>query len=397
MSAQGNLEEQFRTFSTYSVEPKKAVEMLAQARSECPVPHSEELGGFHIFLNDVDVRKALGDFRTFASSPSVLRPYVEGSPTLLPISLDPPEHNVWRKIITDGVNARAAERISGALRGTIVECIEGFAGRGECDLVPEMTEILPMRAIFFVLGFEKSLHKMVRELTLRTLGSVANPKEFEANFKEFTAFSFKQIELRRANPQDDFLTVLAQSKIDDEYLKPADIGAILTGLLIAGNGTTVSTMTSMFYEVFSRPELKDELINNPDRIPDAVEESLRLNCPVFGLYRRTTEPVERYGKTIPANDTVYLCYQAANRDPAVYRDPDTFDINRERNQHLAFGFGRHSCPGAPIARMDMRLALEEILKRLPDIELAEPDAVAAHFEGAETVMIPSLKVRFTPR
>ena len=391
------IEREFAGFSTYRGTPAEALALFDRARGVCPVPHSDQLGGFHVFISYEDVRKGLLDWRTYRSGPSALRPYVEGTPVFPPNSLDPPEHSPWRQIFSDGVNLRTAERIEPLVHQDIIDCITAFEGRGHCDLVAEMTERVPMSAIFHVLGLDAGLHDRVRELTLRTLGSVTDMAEFARNFGEFVGFGNDEVEKRRSDPKDDYLTVLAQARLGDRPLEPSKIGAAVASLLVAGHGTTVASMTALFYEVLRRPDIKRQLIVDPALIPVAVEEGLRLHHPFFGLYRQATRNVTVNGSEIQNGESVYLCWQAGNRDPAMFSDPNEFRLDRGPIPHLSFGLGRHSCVGSATARMEMRLALTELLDRLPDIELGDPDAIAFEFHGAETAAIPSLPARFTPR
>lgn len=396
MSDVEDLKERFSTFSTYSGTPAEALELFDQARSRCPVPHSDQLGGFHLFLTYEDVRKGLLDWRTYSSGPSALRPYVEGTPKFPPNSYDPPEHSPWRQIFSDGVNTRSAERITPAVHADIIKFIEGFASRGECDLVADLAERVPMNAIFYILGLEESMHETVRHLTLKTLASVSDMEVFKENFIAFSAFGYEQVEKKRSNPAEDYLTILAEARMGDRPLTPDEIGACVISLLTAGHGTTVASMTNLFYEVLRNPQIKQQLLDDPSLIPVAVEENLRMHHPFFGLYRQATKDVTVNGSEIKAGETVYMCWQAGNRDPEAFPDPNSFRLDRNSNIHLSFGLGRHSCVGAATARMEMKLALEELLARLPDIELVDADSIAFEFHGAETSAIPALPARFTP-
>ena len=191
--------------------------------------------------------------------------------------------------------------------------------------------------------------------------------------------------------------MLAQAQLGDRPLTPEEIGASVISLLTAGHGTTVASMTNLFYEVLRNPAIKQQLIEDPSLIPQAVEENLRLHHPFFGLYRQATADVTVNGSDIKAGDSIYLCWQAGNRDPGVFPDPDSFRLDRGPISHLSFGLGRHSCVGSATARMEMQHGLRKLLERLPDIELIAPETVEFEFHGAETAAIPRLPARFTPR
>lgn len=390
------LRRDFAQFSTYSVSPKQALDMFHRARGLCPVPHSDALGGFHMFLTYDDVKKGLLDWRTYSSSPSVLRPHIEGTPVFPPNSYDPPEHNFWRRLFTDGVNVQQAERIVPSVEADIDRCLDALAPRGHCDLVADLAERVPMLAIFHILGLGEEQHDQVRQLTLSMLSSFQDSDAFSRIFREFGEFGHAEVEKRRRDPRDDYLTVLAEAKLGDRPLSAEEVGSVVISLLTAGHGTTVASMTNLFYEVLRNPEIKRQLLDDPALIAVAVEENLRLHHPFFGLYRRATRDVAVNGSEIRAGESVYMCWQAGNRDPAKYPDPDTFRLDRGELNHLSFGVGRHSCVGSATARMEMQLALAKLLERFPDIELIDADAVEFEFHGAETCAISRLPARFTP-
>lgn len=386
----------FASFSTYSTTPSEALELFDAARGKCPVPHSEQLGGFHLLLDHEDVRKGLIDWRRLSNGPAVLRPLAEGTPRFPPLDYDPPEHGQWRKIFTDGLNPTTPERIEALVQRDTVHLIEGFAGRGHCDLVEDLAEVVPMNALFHILGIEENMHEQVRTMTINLLASVGDPDTFRRLFEEFAAMGYAEVQARRDEPRDDYLTTLAQATMDGRPLTPAEIGATMNSLLVAGHGTTVAAMTNLFWEVLSRPEIRRSLIDDPALIPVAIEEALRMHTPFFGLYRMATEDLSIRDVEIRKGESVYMCWQAANRDPSHFEDPNDFRLDRAQNNHLTFGLGRHSCVGAPTARMQLRIVLTELLARLPDIHLTIEGDPPFVFMGAETCAIKSLPAEFTP-
>lgn len=392
-----SLAREFEHFSSYSSTPAKANDLVERARSKCPVPHSNELGGFHLFMNFEDVRKGLLDWRTYSSTPSSLRPYVEGTPVMPPNSFDPPLHTTWRKVFSDGVNARAAERIEPEIRADTIRFIEDLAERGECDLHLDLAEKVPMNVIFHILGLEREHHEEIRRMSMELLATVDDIDRFTALFHQFAEYGLEEVNKRRSDPREDYLTVLAQATLDGRPMAPDEIGAAVISLLLAGHGTATASITNLFYEVLRRPDLKQRLIDNPQDIPKAVEEGLRLHHPFLGLYRTATVDHELHGSQIKAGDSILMGWYWADRDPAVLDNPLEFDIDRPAFNHLGFGIGKHSCVGAPVARMEMRVVMEELLARLPDIELIAPEKVQWDFHGAETLGFLELPARFTPR
>lgn len=187
--------------------------------------------------------------------------------------------------------------------------------------------------------------------------------------------------------------MLAQANLGDRSLTPEEIGAAVISLLVAGHGTTTAAMTNLCFEVLRNPKIRTKLIEDPSLVPQAVEECLRLHHPFFGLYRRATTDVCVQGTEIKAGESVYMCWQAGNRDPDVFPEPDEFRLDRGDFAHLSFGLGRHSCVGSATARMEMRLALTKLLARFPAIELIDLGTVEFEFHGAESACIPRLRAR----
>jgi len=380
-------------FSTYGTTPVEAHERLASARGKCPVAHSEELGAFDILLRYGDVRNAAKDWKTFSSRPSAVRPVTERA--RVAIDWDPPEHTEWRKIINLGVDSSTPGRIEGLVRADTAGLIDSFAAKGECDLVAEFCEQVPLQAICHVLGFDPEHKADIRRLSGELLASLKEPVRLQKAIADFSELATAPVLARRGKDGEDFLTLLANAEINGRPLEVREMASTLVSLLLAGHETTVSGLSSLLYEVLRRPELRDRLIAEPDLIPVAVEEALRLHPPVFGFYRRVTSDVNIAGVEVAEDSTVYLCWAAANRDPEKFTDPDEFRLDRAAARHLTFGFGIHACPGQAVARMEMTVAATELLRRLPDIHLVTDD-IRHEFRGSETESISSLPAAFTP-
>ena len=217
-------------------------------------------------------------------------------------------------------------------------------------------------------------------------------------FGEFAEFGLGEVMKRKADPHDDFLTALATAEVDGRPLTPPEIGSMMISLLVAGTGTTGSALSSLLYQVLSRPEVRRSITEDPELVNVAVEEALRMHPPVFGFFRRTTKPVQVNGTKIDEGEDVYMCWAAANRDPEVFENPLDFRLDRQVNRHMAFGFGVHACPGAQTGRLEMRIALSALLRRLPDIRLEDPaSGPTFEFGGTETAGIVSMPVVFEPR
>jgi cytochrome P450 len=396
----GDLAQRFAAYSGYHSTPDEGHELFRLARQAgCPVAHSDQLGGFHILMDYHEVRKAHREWQTFSHEPSVMRPLVD-RPGFPPLEYDPPAHDAWRELIKFLFNQRTADRVEDPIRADINRMIDDIAGTGECDLVTLFAEEVPMMVLCHVLGLAGQKRAEVRERTLAVMGAAEDPERGAAAFMEFAAFGIAEVNARRNDPRDDGLTTLAQWRMGGERpMTELEIGQAMNSILIAGHGTSISAIASLFDEVLSRPTVRDQLIADPSLIPAAVEEALRLHTPFFGLYRTVTTPVTVADTTFEPGESVMMCWAAANRDPKVFDDPDSFRLDRppSRYRHLGFGLGIHTCPGQLVVRMELRVLLTELLRRLPDIELADPDGVVYTFGGGEMAGIRTLPARFTPR
>ncbi|QHG85537.1 cytochrome P450 (plasmid) [Rhodococcus rhodochrous] len=399
VESKDDLTAELENYSSYNTTPDEAMDLFERARAAgCPVAHSKELGGFYLVLDYDDVKKLHADWETFSNSPTVVLPVAE-RPGFPPIEFDPPENTPWREIINQGFNVDTPAKVEAGVREDINRLIDQFASRGTCDLVTELCEEVPTLALCRVIGFDLNKRDTVRELTARIVQDMQDPEKGAKAFMDFAAFGYQEVRARVEDPRDDFLTALSHARLNGEPLDALQIGQIMNSFLIAGHGTSVAAMASLFYEVLTRPEVRRRLADDAELIPSAVEENLRLHPPFFGLYRRATRDVELGGVTVPEGSYLQACWAGANRDPKVYDNPNEFDLDRKfgrKNRHLTFGFGIHACPGAPTARMELRLALEEVLRRLPDIRLSDPDAVEYQFLGTETSAIVTLPAEFTP-
>lgn len=392
-----DLEQRLSQFSTYECTPDEAFALFREAREAGhSVFFSEKQDGHYVFLDYGDVKAAHTDWETYNSSPQVLRPLAQ-RPQFPPIEYDPPEHTIWRKLFAEALNPETPKRFEDATREDVVRLIEECSGRGTLDLQHDFAEQIPLLTLCNVLGFDPDKRAEVRRFTVEMHGAGGDPEKLQQVFMEFAQFGAAEVLDRVEHPRDDFLTELARAEFDGRPMNPMELGATMNSFLNAGHGTTVSGMTSLLWEVLRAPVLKQRLIDDPSLIPAAVEESMRLHTPFFGLYRTVTKDVTVGGVEIPHGSAVLLMWAAANRDPKVFPNPDEFDLDREvgRNRLMTFGFGIHACMGQPLARMEMHVAVSELLSRLPGIELVGPEAVKHEFAGMETCLIKSLPARIS--
>ncbi len=292
------------------------------------------------------------------------------------------------------MSAGTSAALESFVRADVRRHIDVFLPRGRCDIVRELTQPVPADTICRLVGIDDELVPNVREAALAMFAAQGDPLEFGVKQEIFAKITVTEVHKRRARPRNDYLTRLASVVVDGLPLDDDDYVVLLAAFLGAGHHSTTSAMTTLIYEVFSDPSVRDLLRNEPAKIPLAVEESLRLRPPFYGFFRRTTKSTRVANTDIYAGTDVYLSWAAANRDPKCFAEPLKFRIDRPRNDHLSFGAGVHVCPGAELARMELRVMLEELLARVPDLTVAERRP-AYSFGGGDYAFIPSLPVSFS--
>jgi cytochrome P450 len=379
-------------WSCYTTSPQRSLEIFEEARAQCPVAHSDAHDGFYMLLDYDDVKRAMTDHKTFSSVPQVLRPMLPRKP-IPALEMDPPQHGPWRAIFSEAITPKTARAMEAFVRADINRHIDQFITRGSCDLVHELAEPVPAETICRLVGIDDALVPKVRAAALAMFAAQGDPQEFGRRQAVFAELTLPEVHARRTHPREDYLTRLASFEVEGRRLDDEDYVGLFAAFLGAGHHSTTSAMASLIYEVFSRPAIRDELIAEPRKILTAVEEVLRLRPPFFGFFRRATRDVAVSGVEIPSQCDVYMGWAAANRDPKTFLAPGELKINRYPNRHLSFGFGIHTCPGASLARMELKVLLEELLRRLPDLTvLTVPEY---QFGGGDYSFIPSLPAQFS--
>jgi cytochrome P450 len=393
------LQERLAHYDSDQCTPEEALALFDEARGRCPVAYSHERGGYYLLMGYHDVKAAHSNWQQFSTEPSIMRP-VSQKPPLPPLEYHPPVHTAWRKLFTEAFNNKTPDRIEADVRADIAARIEKFAHLGACELIADYIRPIPLNALCMAIGIDPNSDKAeeFHNLANGFLATFTKPDEFPAALGAIMQFGINEVMSRREHPADDYLTWLANAEIDGKPIGPEEIGPVMASMLVAGHETSVNGLAGVFFEVLRRPEIRDQLVADPNLIRAAVDEGMRIHTPFFGFYRRALEDTEISGIKVAAGTDLLLCWAAANRDPDVYPDPAVFRLDRQpgRNRHLSFGFGIHACPGQAAAQMEMRVAVAELLRRLPDIELTEPDNVRFEFTGGESCAIKELHAKFTP-
>jgi cytochrome P450 family 142 subfamily A polypeptide 1 len=347
-----------------------------------------------------DVLAAEKDPVTF-SSQRAPRPHGDHLPMM--ISMDDPEHSRRRKLVSRGFTPRRVRDHEATIRRICTTIIDRVAPKGACDFVWDIAAPLPLLLIADMLGFPPdSYDDLLRWSDDLIRATTADPAPDVALAAMETSLGFREFQLgviadRRAKPpQDDLVSILCYADIDGERLDDESIISESLLILIGGDETSRHVMTDGMLALFEHPDQAAILRDDPGATETGVEELLRWVSPIKNMARTVARDVEKHGQTLHRGDQVVLMYPAANRDPAVFADPDRFDVRRDPNPHLAFGFGfgPHFCMGASLARIELRVMFSELLRRLPDLHLAgdpSPRRASNFISGPE-----AMPVAYTP-
>ena len=345
--------------------------LYAQMRSASPVFQAPDSGLWMVFDYD-GARRVLNDHDTFSS---------RTGPDWL-IFHDPPRHTKLRALISQAFTPRSVANLEPRIRELSRELLDRAAGRGEIDLAADFSTPLPMRVIAEMIGVpaaDRARHHRWSDVILDmsyTIGergeaARAADEAFRAATAEMNDYLTSLLAERRAAPRDDLLTRLVQAELDGERLTQEEILGFFQLLIVGGQETTTNLINNAVLCFLEHPDQFARLRAAPDLLPSAIEEVLRYRAPLQWMIRVTKREAEVHGRAIPAGKGVLAVIGSANRDPRQFPDPDRFDITRAPNPHLAFSHGIHFCLGAPLARLEARVALADFLGRVKGFALAE--------------------------
>jgi len=367
-------------------------EALTWMRANEPVYWDGRVWG----ISKYDDLKAVSKNPTAFSNATGIRP--DSGPVAMMIDMDDPEHVKRRKLVNKGFTPRRVKESEAAVRRACDEIIDAVCEKGECDFVFDVAALLPMIMIGDALGVKPEDRAQLLEWSdgmMRALiGTPDGVEKATEAFIGYQEFATGAIAARRAEPTDDLMSVLVHADVDGNRLTDDEIVHESLLILIGGDETTRHVITGGMYQLLANPDQKQKLLDDPSKIPTAVEEMLRWVSPIKNMARTVARDTELRGKTLHEGEKLLLLYPSANRDEDVFGDPFLFDVERKPNEHVAFGFGTHFCLGNSLARLELVCMFEHLLSRLPDIELvdaAEPDFRPANFiSGYE-----KMPVRFT--
>jgi hypothetical protein len=339
-------------------------------RKECPIAHTERFEGAYLPTRYEDVKAISYDTNHFSSRRVVIRDhYIDTPMPSPPITSDPPWHKPEKRVLLPFFSMQEMKKLEPKARAVCNELIDGFIDDGHCDAAQQYSRHIPVRVIAHMLGVDENdgdlfirwIHEILEH-------GVRDYDVFLSGMTEMTAYFQAEIEKRKDDPRDDLISIMMQARCEGEPWTPERVLGALRLLMIAGIDTTWSAIGSSLWHLATHPEDRQRLLDEPELMPTAVEEMLRAYSPVT-MAREVVEDTEISGCPMKAGKMVLLSFPAANRDPEMFEDADKVVIDRQPNRHSAFGLGIHRCVGSNLARMEMTVAIEEWLKRIPHFSL----------------------------
>jgi cytochrome P450 len=369
-------------FDPYDVginaDPYPAYERL---REEAPIYHNARYD-FWALSRHADVHQALLSWETFSSTRSDILDIIKAGVELPPgviLFEDPPMHTMHRGLMSRVFTPRRMAALEDQVRDFCVRCLDPLVGSGGFDIVAELASMMPMRVIGMLLGIPEQDQVAVRNRTdanLRTEPGkpMAVREESVANGDMFAEY----IEWRAKHPSDDLMTQLLNAEFEDEHgetrtLTRQEVLTYTSVIAGAGNETTGRLIGWLAKLLAEHPDQRRAVVEDRSLIPNVIDETLRFEPTGHATARYVTNDIEYYGTTVPAGSPILLLVASANRDPRRYEKPDVYDIHRLDVQHLTFGYGLHYCLGANLARLEGKVALDELLNRFPEWDVDYDD------------------------
>ena len=373
----------------------------AELRSACPIAHTDRWGGSWLPTRYADVTEIARDIDRFPSGNGIsVVPVLgagsnEGASPLLaagvpPISADPPLHTWTRRLVLPTMSPARVAEYEVFTRELCARLVDEIVQRGEGDAAADYAQQIPVRVIGHILGVPESMSATFTEWVRDVLEFAHDPERRQRGVIAIVGYIQAAIEERQANPVDDFISELLQAEHDGEPIGIPVVMGMCALLLVAGVDTTWSSIGSTMWHLATHADDTRRLVNEPELMATAIEEFLRAYAPVT-MARRLSDDVEFAGCPMKAGDRILMNFPAANRDPEVFPDPDTVVLDRLHNRHVAFGAGIHRCAGSNLARMEIRVAVEEWLKRIPEFEVT--DAALVTWAGGQVRGPRSIPVR----
>jgi cytochrome P450 len=370
-------------------------------RAHAPVYKNPEMG-FWALSRHADVVAGFKDSERLCNSGGISLEMgdlgSDMSAVLSILGMDPPRHTRMRGLVSRGFTPRRVAGLEPRVRQMATAYIDRFAEKGHCDFVAEFAGRLPMDVVSEMLGVPESDRDTLRAwadtVLHRDEGVRSVPPEGVAASMKLLEYFFKLVASRRKQPGADLASALLQVELDGDRLDEKDIIAFCYLMIIAGNETTTKLLANALYWLEKNPGARAEIRANPALVPQWVEETLRYDNSTQLMARTATSDFELRGEKIRRGEKVLLLIGSANRDERVFAEPDRFDLHRDTSESLAFGKGIHFCLGAALARLEGRVSLEELMRRLPDFRVDASGCRRVHSTNVRG--FSALPITFTP-
>lgn len=348
---------------------------LSHMRSRCPVVHSDQHGGFWVVTRYEDVFTVAEDWETFSSAHGLTVPVAPVAVRNLPTESDPPLHRFYKRLINPYFSPSAVWRWEPETRRLVTRLIDRFAGEGRCEFMEAFARPYPALSFFdYFLNAPAEEIDHVAHLASKT--SIPSDPEAAECWAGLSEWIRHFVEDRRAGPRkDDVVDAVLGADVDGRPITDEEVIGLLQLLVLGGLETTAGALGLAVIRLAREPRLFAELRTHPELIPPAVEEFLRLDPPFILEARTATRETEFGGHQVKKGEKVLIYWISAGRDESEFPDADVFHLDRPRNRHLTFGVGIHRCAGSNLARMNMRVALEEIVRRLAALRLETEEIV----------------------
>jgi cytochrome P450 len=348
--------------------------VVGPIREEHPLIHSDRYGGFWLLTRFDDVTAAANDHESFTSAvpgTTLIPPTQPRTTPLLPLELDPPEHTRYRALVNPVFAKPRLDALRPDLEALATRLLEPLARKGGGDVMAEFAYPMSLGSLARLMDLPaEDEHRWFDWVERMYSNALLDDADHAAAAREAEAYIGERIAERRREPRDDFLGMLLEAEVDGNRLTDLEVRQFGMLMLLAGYETTSGAMGMSLLHLAEHPELRAQLFRDVDGLKQtAVNELLRVVSPVQVFGRNAAHDIELHGETIPAGDVVLLGYGAANRDPRVFEEPERCLLDRHPNRHVAFGFGRHLCLGANLARLELTIMIERFAEMLPDFRV----------------------------
>jgi cytochrome P450 len=370
-------------------------EVLDDLVTRCPVAHSSVGAGYHVINKHADIRKVGQDWRTFSSADGWMLNPPEVSIPILPEDLDPPYHDTWRRVLNPFFAPQPVAEIESVARTYARQLLDGFADKGRCEFVADFAAQLPGMILFntIVPVPVEDLPQLFQDIDTYSFGPLDDRIPAFARVYEYLNVLLKA--RAEGEARGDVLDVInAGVDKDGEPCPWEDKVHILLDVIFGGLATTTHAMAGAVHHFATHPDIRRDLVAHPELVANAVEETVRLYPPVVAPARTVRKEVEIRGVRLKPGDRIALNYAAASRDPEACANPTEFDIRRTDIVQSAFGVGVHRCLGAHLARLELRVTIEEFLARIPEFELVP--GTTPVYESAQLRTMKNLQLQWTP-